>query len=282
MAAPNWYHEGLGATTGDELATGAPTFVTNGGFTWYVNNSSSTALDAAATGGALDGGRRREIPLATFAQALTNASAGDIICIGEGHAETIVGGAGVGYTVNKAGLTIVGEGSGSTRPRFTAAGAIALFDVTAANVRFRNVYFPASTAAATARIRIATAGCAVSGCYFEIGASDTNRALSFVTGAGNALVSGGTRFVVTAANASATGLEVVNAMTGLILDDVVFDGGSFGYGGSYAYQGTAAVTSLFWNDVKFLNGADYHFATGTSGHGCLGTASGSAIGRIDN
>lgn len=276
MAAPNWYNNGPGATTGDDIATAERAFVINNGFVWYLNNSSSTALDAAASGGALDGGRRRELPLATLAQAHTNASAGDIICIGEGHAETLSG----AQTFNKAGITIVGEGSGSTRPRFTCSGAVAMFDVTAANVRFRNIYFPASTAAATARVRIATAGCHVHGCYFEIGASDTNRALSFVTGAGNCRVSGGTRFVVTAAN-TAAGLEVVNAMTGLDLDDVVFDGGSVGYG-SYAFQGTAAVTSLFWNNVDFINGADFHIATASSGHGTLDDVTGSIVGRIDS
>lgn len=274
MAAPNIYQNGPGGTIGDDVVTGALLWVANGGFVWYVGSTVSGAADAAANVGALDGGRRREKPLLTLAQAITNCADGDLIVCLENHAESLS----AAVTINKK-VTIAGEGTGSTRPRFTCTGAVNMFDITVANVRLRNLYFPASTAVATARVRIATAGCQIVGCYFESGASDTNRAVHFITGASHGRVSG-TSFVATAAT-PAVGLEVVNAMTGLDMEDVTFDGGSFGFS-SYAFQGTAAVTNIFWNGVDFLNHADYHLATGTTGFGVPRTASGSSVGRIDS
>lgn len=274
MAAPNLYAAGAGGTTGDRLATSGPVYVVTNGFIWYVGNAISGAADAAATGSALDGGRRREKPLLTISQAITNCADGDVICVLASHAESLS----AAVTVNKK-VTIIGEGTGTSRPRFTCTGTVAMFDVTVANVRLRNLYFPASTAVATARVRIATAGCHVVDCYFECGASDTNRALSFVTGAGNCRVSG-TSFVATAAT-PAVGLEVINAMTGLDLEDVTFDGSSYGWTG-YAFQGTAAVTNLSGIGVDLANQSDYHLATASTGFLQLDDVSGSSVVRIDS
>lgn len=270
MAAPNTIDPG--GSTGDRLATASTVAIANAGYVWYVGNSVVGAADAAATGGALDGGRRREKPLLTTAQAITNAATGDIVVFLSGHAETLSG----AVTINK-GLTFVSEGTGSSAARFTCAGAIAMFDVTAANVRFRNLYFPASTAVPTARVRIATAGCQVVNCTFECGTNDTARALSFVTGAGNCRVEGST-FRATAAT-PANAIEVVNAMTGLDLQDVTFDAGAFGWT-SYAFQGTAAITSASFMGINLLNGSDLHFATGSSGF-VEYTASGGMFVKID-
>lgn len=238
-----------GATSGAPLLTREP--IVASGQHWYV--SSLTGSDAVSPRG-LD----RIRPLATLAQAHTNATAGDTIILLENHSETLSS----AQTFNKAGIRVRSEGSGNTRARFTASAAINMFDVTAAGVWFENVYFPASTAAATARIRIATAGTRIYGCYFQCGASDTSAAVKYITGAGQAEIRS-TSFVSSATSVSAQpaiGVEVVNAMSDLNLDTVVFDGGSYGWS-DYAFKGTAAITRLYGIDLSLLNDSDLYLAT---------------------
>lgn len=276
MASPNVYQTGPGGVTGDRLATSEPLYIANGGFVWYVGNTVVGAADAAATGGALDGGRRREKPLKTVAQAVTNAAAGDVIVFLAGHAETLT----LAQTVSKS-LTFVSEGTGSGRARFTCGGAVAMFDVTASNVKFRNLYFPASTAVPTARVRFSDiSNGQVSDCYFECGTNDTTRAVQFVTGAGP--TSGrvtGTSFVATSAT-PATAVEVSGAMVGFDMEDVTFDGGAFGWS-SYAFKASAGITAMSFIGINLLSQSDMQINTSSSGYISLGTVSGSSVVRID-
>lgn len=249
MASP-FVYESIGGSQGARLATRAPVFMS--GVVWYVGPGGADAVSPQ--------GRERVYPLATLAQAHTNASAGDTIICLENHTETLT----AAQTFNKAGIHVWGEGSSSTRPRFTCNGAIAMFDITAAGVTIENIYFPQSGTAPTARVRIASVGCQVVTCQFDCGASDTASALRFVTGAGQARVVG-TRFVSTATsvtNRPTVALEVVNAMSDLELDTVIFDGGTYAWS-DFAFKGTAAITRLVGIDVDFLNSADLQTATGS-------------------
>lgn len=267
MASPTLYPNGAGGTVGDTLATRSPFWKTNGGNVWYLY--SGTGSDAATPRG-----KERERPLATLAQAVTNAAAGDTIYILEGHAESLA----ASQALSKAGLILSGEGSGSTRPRFTANGAVRMFDISVVGVQIRNLYFPASTSAPTSRVRCSSTSMLMDGCYFECGANDTNRALEFTTGAGACSVRN-TSFVSTATAVTAQpaiGIEVVNAMSDLWLEDVTFDGGSYGWS-DYACKGTAALTRPHFNRVYQLNNSDVFMATGTTvGTVVVGAASGSA------
>lgn len=248
MASPNVYtHTGGGS--GAELATRYP--VLQSGKVWHVY--SGTGADAASPRG-LD----RIRPLATIAQAHTNASAGDTIRLLEGHTETLT----AAQTFNKAGIHVESEGVGSTRARFTCNGAIAMFDATADCVSFENIYFVASGTAPTARVRIAGVGGRIKDCYFECGTNDTAPALKFVTGAGRYRVEGCT-FISTSTSISsqpAIGLEVANAMTDLYVGNCVFDGGSSGWS-DFALKGTAAITRLYAIDISLLRDSDLYLAT---------------------
>jgi hypothetical protein len=167
--------------------------------------------------------------------------------------------------MNKANLWVVGEGSGSSRPKFTCAGTIAMFDITAAGVAIDNVYFPSSTAVPTARIRTASTETIIRSCYFECGASDTASALRTVTGAGQLLVKD-TTFVSTAtaiASLPSVAFEVVNAITDIDMDNVTFQGGTYGWS-DYAFKGGAAVTRLDAINLDLLSGSDFSLATGSS------------------
>src|SRR3990172_7434384 len=155
MPSPNIY-ERSGGTSGARLATRYPIY--ESGVRHYVSSASGNNSYA---------GTDRVKPVATIAQAHTNASAGDTIVCLASHAETLT----VAQTFSKANLHIYGEGAGSSLPRFTCNGAIAMFDVTAAGVWFESLWFPQSTTAPTARVQIATVGCQVISCMFEAGAS---------------------------------------------------------------------------------------------------------------
>ena len=79
-------------------------------------------------------------PFATVTQALTRcvASRGDVILLKAGHAETVSAIAGI--TVNVAGVSIIGLGSGATRPKFTFGTALgASMLISAASVTVENV-----------------------------------------------------------------------------------------------------------------------------------------------
>lgn len=249
MASP-FIYQSTGGTSGARLAASVPSYLS--GKVWFVGPGGS---DAAAPRG-LD----RKRPLATLAQAYTNAAAGDVIVCLSGHAESL----GAAQTLAKAGVHIISEGTGSQRARFTCTAAVAMFDITAAGVVLDNLYFPASTSAPTARVRIAAVGCEVNNCNFDSGASDTAAALRFVTGAGECSVTG-SYFVSTATAVTAqpnAGIEVANAMSDLTLDECRFDGGTYGWS-SYAFLGTAAITRLTTYSLELLNSSRFIVATGS-------------------
>ena len=249
MASIRSYKNGAGGSSGADLAVLSPT-LTSGNY-WYVGNATPGASDANA-------GTERAKPLLTSAQANTNAAVGDTIVYLSNHNETI----GTAVVWAHAGLSLVGEGTALSVPRFTCTGTVAMFDITGAGLVLDNLYFAASTAVPTARIRIASAGCRLNALQFDCGASDTARALSLITGAGTVVVDN-TRFTSVAAGA-AVGLEVVNAVSDLSMNNVTFDGGSFGWTSS-ALLGTSAVTRLRAKRLYLLSGSNVLLPTGTTG-----------------
>lgn len=195
-------------------------------------------------------GTNPELPVATLAQAVTNSAAQGLIIIGNTSSESL----GSAQTLNLAGLTIVGCGSGTSRPRYTCTGTVSMFDVTAAGTTIRNIYFPASTAAATNRIAFTAANGTVRDCYFECGASDTNRALRVHTGANSTRVRDCT-FLATASR-PAIGLEISAAVTDPVVESCTFDGGSYGWT-DYAFKISAAATRIWIEDVEMLHFSDF-------------------------
>jgi len=259
VASP-YIYDSSGGSTGPTMVTKGPWRET--GQRWYIHRSGS---DVAP-------GTDRIRPLATTAQAVINAAAGDTLIFLEGHSETLA----VAQTLAKA-LYLVSEGSGSTRAAFTANGAVAMFDVTSAGVWFENLYFPQSSVAPTARIRVGAAECAVLSCDFDCGALDTGAALKLVTGWGTTRVEGCT-FLSTATAVTAqplAGIEVANAGNGLWMVNDTFDGGTVGWS-DYAFKMTAAVTRLHATDLSLLRGSDVFWATGSSGRIYVKDKSGTA------
>lgn len=226
-----------------------------------------------ATAGASDAnaGTERTKPLLTSAQANTNAAVGDTVVYLASHNEVIS----TAVVLAHAGLSLVGEGTGLSVPRFTCGATIAMFDITGAGIVLDNLYFAASTAVPTARVRVASVGCDLNALQFDCGTSDTVRALSLITGCATIRINN-SRFTSVATGA-ATGMEVVNAVSDISMNNDTFDGGSFGWSSS-ALLGTAAVTRLRAKRQFLLSGSNVTLATGTTGtFNVIGASGDSAV-----
>lgn len=253
MASPNIWPGGLNLS-GTVFASG-PTTLQRGG---PVYASGAIQWVDTISGNNSNAGTLPELPVATLAQAVTNSSANGIIVIGAGSSESLTG----SQALNLAGLSIFGCGTGSSRPRYTCAGAVTMFDASAAGILIEGIYFPASTAAATARVAFTGASGHITDCYFECGASDTNRALRLHTGSTNTQVSGCS--FVTTASRPAIGIEISAAINDADITDCVFDGGSYGWS-DYALKVSAAATRVRIYGGTFSNRADIGFTvTATS------------------
>ncbi len=254
MASIRSYPNGAGGTTGATLATAKPLLTS--GVIWYLGNSVTGASDANA-------GTERNAPLLTFLQAYTNASAGDIIDVLAGHSETIS----AHLAINKTGLSIIGEGSGSTVPRFTnnvAAATNCMWTVSADAILMDTLTFPAS--AVVARERIQILGGSGRGRFnnltFYCGANDGQRSVLLSSVGPDRFH--GCSFISVGPTAAAQGLEIT-AETGCELNDVTFDGGSFGWVANGAIFSGTGSTDLHITNLSLLNGSDVTLPTGTTG-----------------
>jgi hypothetical protein len=117
--------------------------------------------------------------VASIAQAVTLATANnnDVIILMPGHVESIA--TATALTLSKAGVRIIGLGTGSRRPTITyTTAATATINVSAANVRIENVIFVANFADVAAAFTTTTAkSLQLVDCEFR----DTASNLNFVT-----------------------------------------------------------------------------------------------------
>lgn len=265
MASPNIYTSGIGGTSGADLVTYAPLYTS--GNIWYVH--SGTGSDAASPRG-----RDRARPLATLQQALTNSAAGDIVVCLAGHTQTVTAVIAVGQ------ITIVGEGTGSNRPKFTRNVNDNIFDMTSSGVILDNLYFPASVSTSTTagKVRAQATGCVVRSCYFEAGVIDAGPQIEIGTGASHCRIENTTCISTgtSAASQPDSGVRVSSAVTDLRVENLILDGGSSGWANPFAFNGSSAVTRLHAAEVSLLNDSDVTLATGTTGTFHVSAATGSA------
>jgi hypothetical protein len=130
-----------------------------------------------ANGSDGNSGLRPDQPLATIAKAhtLATASKGDQIIVMPGHTEAVIAAGTI--TISKAGVQIIGLGSGRLRPVITYTTAVgASFDITGANVLVQNIVFKATGVdAVTAAVNVSAADVTFRDCEFEL-ADATNQA----------------------------------------------------------------------------------------------------------
>jgi hypothetical protein len=251
MASIRSYPNGAGGTSGADLAVLKGIYTS--GTVYYVGNAVSGNSDS-------NGGTERDVPWATLAHAVATVSAGDTVVLLASHAETISS----NIAISTAHLNIVGEGSGTTVPRLTngvAAGTNPMITLTALNLLMDNVYFPGSSVAATARIKIAAGGSInLRNASFEMSANDAVQGLWWVSATGGDFCDNLT-FTKTAAGAGVGFL--INAVPNITMGTVTFDGGSFGAftGGSV----TAGAAGTKIRRMYLLNGSTMLLATGSTG-----------------
>ena len=137
---------------------------------------------AAGTGG--NYGLSPDAPLTTIdeAIALCTASAGDVIHVGPGHVETVVAAAGV--AVDVAGVTIVGYGTGHTRPKVNFTTLVgASFDISAASCTVENIWFNCAIDDQTAMVNITAADVTIRGCEFTLADATYDADIGILVGA---------------------------------------------------------------------------------------------------
>jgi hypothetical protein len=144
------------------------------GKVFWVSNS--TALQPGQRGGS-DGNKGTfDSPFSTIDYAIGQcvANRGDVIFVKPGHAETISSAGAIAADV--AGVTIIGLGTGSTRPTLTFDTATtATITVSAANVTFKNIVFTANFADIVAPITLTTAKFfTLEDCYVKATATNMN------------------------------------------------------------------------------------------------------------
>lgn len=259
---------GIGGTLGDSLVVNEPLYMS--GDVWYVD--SETGSDAASPAG-----KDRRAPLATLGQAVTNATAGDIIVLFSTHNETVTG----TETLGKR-LVVVGEGQSEGKPTATIkldSSVGSVFSLGENGIQIRNIYFDTPAQASSGhRIEVTSsaANVLIKGCYFDLDELDDSAAVE-ISGS----TSGTTLRNCTFINSSTTGqaalaLDALSGMSDLHIEGCVFDAGEQGFSNYFA--ATINVTGLRIEETSLLRGADMDL-TGSTGYAHIGTSTGGS--RVD-
>lgn len=177
------------------ILRGMPLLQMQPGNCFWVSNS--TTLAPGETVGSNGSSGTFKNPFATIAYALTKCQAnhGDIIVVKAGYTQTITNA--TDLILNKAGVAIIGLGSGSSRPTITMGAAAANVPITAANCSLQNFLFVANFAD-VASVFTATGTATptdfnVEGCEFRDTSSIKNF-LTVITGNATANSLNGLRF----------------------------------------------------------------------------------------
>jgi hypothetical protein len=206
-------------------------------------------LGPNATGAGDDGraGRSEEssVLTLTFALSLCTADKGDTIHVLPGHAETVA----TAISIAKAGVRIIGHGTGKLRPAFTCNAAIDCMSVAADDVEINNLYFPASTlTGVTSRVDVTKANCVIKKCLFDCGEFDTETIT--VAAGGDDLLVEACSFVCNAAATADAAIEIEAAgVDGLQVIGCHFDG----YDDTQAWD-TGAINSGAANTRCLIKG----------------------------
>lgn len=128
-------------------------------------------------------------PFATLDYAISHcvANRGDTIRIKPGYSQSMT--AADAVDIDVAGVTVIGEGRGTVRPKFIYNHANGEFVIGAANVRIENLWFVPSVTAVTHAIDVEAAAtdCQIINCDFSgaeaAGTDEFNAAITVVAGA---------------------------------------------------------------------------------------------------
>lgn len=122
------------------------------GKVFWVSNASVQLPNQKAGSNSNDGSFNAPFSTLDYAVGKCVADRGDIIFIKPGHAESLT--AADAVDVDVAGVTIIGLGRGTKRPKFTYDNAAGEFVIGAANVSIENLWFVPSVTAITKAIDV--------------------------------------------------------------------------------------------------------------------------------
>jgi len=254
----NLYVNGFGATSGDDLLLDEP---------WYTDGT-AIYVDSA-DGSDSNSGVSRIQPKQTLAAGITAASSGDYVILLSGFSQTLTA-----VQLVTAGITIVAEGTSGGQPTATLkmnSASAHLLDITGGNVELRNIKFVTNTQAnASAAVRVgdssAATACLIKGCRFEGSVTDTGSLLE-IKNADRLVVEDTT--VVMSGTAASLGVGILVsdvALANLTLQDIVLDGGTGGWAGGVALDGSAStMTFVTIENMTLLRGSDVALKTVSSG-----------------
>lgn len=248
MASPYVRTNGVGGSSGATLATLAPFLTTSRVF--YLSS---------VTGADTNDGTERDIPFATLSAALAACdTANDILVVLAGHDEVLS--AAVSSAVS--GLTIIGEGSGASRPTFAPGVSSDVITFSGDGVHIDNLVFEESTVACNgAVIKCSGDNLSVQNCYFECG-GNTYYAI-YGSGGGSLRITDSTFISVATSPTSQPETAVISGGYSSVvltsLNNVTVDGGASGWSGpSLLLDGQLECINL-----DLLNNSDVYIGSST-------------------
>ncbi len=131
---------------------------------WFVDSGKTTTGEDGTSFG-----RNPEAPFLTLAYAFSGdqpvENNGDIIILEAGHTESIAADAGI--VCDRAGILVIGQGQGDSRPVLTFdTAAAAQIDISAANITFENITFRCNIADLAAAFHVTGANFTMRNCSF--------------------------------------------------------------------------------------------------------------------
>lgn len=205
------------------------------GEVFFVHSGSGT--NSATRGGTPN------TPLATLAYALSlcTAGQGDVIILMPGHQETISSAGGITCSVE--GVTIIGQGNGTNRPKFTFSTTSSTWAISAANVTVRNIRCTCSVDEVVKLFHVTAAYCTLDDVeFFETASSQAIQFLLTTNAADYLTVKNCVHSQATAAAVAQKWIQLVGVDNARIIDNVFFltlsnDAGSVTISGSTAIVG---------------------------------------------
>ena len=177
---PNGFKNGI-------TLRGLPIDIPNPGKSFWVNGSTTASHLAPSGVGGSNGNRgtyQRPFKTIDFAVGQCSAGRGDVIYVMPNHVETLsTAAAGTGaLDIDVDGVTIIGLGTGTSRPRLDYTVAAGACTVTGDNVAIHNLNFHANVPTVTVGLNLGTAAdTVVSNCLFDtetIGTDEFTNAIS--------------------------------------------------------------------------------------------------------
>lgn len=212
------------------------------GDVWFVDSAATDASDAAGYG------RTPDSPFATLSFAFSSdaVSAGDVVYLMPGHAETIAAAGGIAMDI--AGVRVVGLGRGASRPTFTWSATDSTWTIAGASCTVDNVLCT-TTGAIDVVAGILVTGADVS--ILNVEARDNAATSQFVdflgfgTGAARGLVKHFKFLGHATGDANASACQVTAVVDGFRVEDFW----AIGLFGAAGLETTAANTNMLANGI---------------------------------